>query len=130
PKINRAMRANVLIARGSGWFGRGHSAIGSGVIMKLTGAEALIITNRHVVDGAFESEAGRPAPADMDKIALDIEMVDQSIRPGKVVWIAPDGIDLALVQVISPSAQARESKWTMRRQAAVGEPVFAIGNPH
>jgi S1-C subfamily serine protease len=120
-KLQRAMRANVLIETRRGFLSQG---IGSGIILKIADGTALVLTNRHVVDPDFA------AGDNLDKLTLDVRMVDQSVQPGRVVWIAPDGIDLALVRVHSSSREAWAAKWRLGRQLRVGDPVFAIGNPH
>ena len=66
PGLQRAMRANVLIERGVGPAGLGARAIGSGVILKINAGEALIVTNRHVVDDDFPSSG----PATDDALHL------------------------------------------------------------
>jgi S1-C subfamily serine protease len=127
PVIQRAMRANVsLIRRGKGLFG--NAAIGSGVILKIEAGEALLITNRHVVDPDFDGqeaeEAGNP-----DNLTVEVRMIGQDSATGRVVWIAPGGIDLALVQVPCHTAEARVTRWKMGRRVQVGDTVFAIGQP-
>ena len=52
PPLQRAMRANVLIERQHGLAVLGGMAIGSGVILRIERGDALIVTNRHVVDRA------------------------------------------------------------------------------
>jgi S1-C subfamily serine protease len=127
--INRAMRANVLIETHDGFLDKATS-LGSGIIMKRTAGELLILTNRHVVDSDFASNQQAPIEGRADKIVLDVTLVDESVRPGRVTWLAPGGIDLALVQVKGPTPAIRPARWVMGRKARVGDPVFAIGNPH
>ena len=54
--LQRAMRANVLIERNVGMAILGGKAIGSGVILRIDRGDALIVTNRHVVDPDFPSQ--------------------------------------------------------------------------
>ncbi len=61
PPLQRAMRANVLLERGLGLTSLGGKVLGSGVILQVDEGEALIVTNRHVVDDNFP--ASRAAPA-------------------------------------------------------------------
>lgn len=130
PKISRAMRANVLIEGRGGALGLGQT-IGSGVILKIENDEALILTNRHVVDPKFAGEAPEEGAGMLPKGQLEVQMVDQTSQPGQVAWIAPAGIDLALVRVSSPGREAQAAKWKMgRKLPRVGAPAFAIGNPH
>jgi S1-C subfamily serine protease len=129
PTLDRAMRANVLIESRAGWFGQS-KVLGSGVILKLVDNEAIILTNRHVIDPDFAADAPQAKNADPGNNPVLIQMVDRFAQPGRVVWIAPDGVDLALVRVVSTSRETRATKWKMGRSLAVGEAVFAIGNPH
>jgi S1-C subfamily serine protease len=125
--INRAMRANVLIETRGGL--QKSRSLGSGVIMKISEGEALILTNRHVVDTEFVSN---PLAAPVDrvyKMVLDVTLVDQRVVPGRVTWIAPFGIDLALVRIQGATPEARAARWKIGRRARVGDRVFAIGNP-
>jgi S1-C subfamily serine protease len=126
PKIYRAMQANVLIDRRSGWGGM---ATGSGVILDISDGAALIVTNRHVVDGSFSSG---PAPADLDSLNkghLTVKLLNGPTRPGRVTWAAPDGIDLALVRIAISPDEAQAAQWERSRPLRVGDTVFAIGNP-
>jgi S1-C subfamily serine protease len=129
PKLDRAMRANVLIQSQAGWFAQG-LAIGSGVILKVEHNEALILTNRHVIDPNFVGGDHEAAAGDAPKNPVLVEMVGQTAQPGRVVWIAPDGVDLALVRVPCGSQETRAARWKIGRPSAVGDSVFAIGNPH
>jgi hypothetical protein len=131
PKINRAMRANVLIESPSGWGGLAGTAIGSGVILKIAGGDAIVITNRHVVDAAFSADEPAKAGGDPDHALLKVHLVDQSVQPGSVIWLAPGGIDLALVRIALPKRrEIQAAPWQVgRARVPVGDPVFAIGNP-
>ena len=133
PALQRAMRANVLIERGVGPAALGGKAIGSGVILKLKRGEALIVTNRHVVDDHFPSsddtanDAGRLSRLD----GLKVKMLGPAQGEGKVVWLAPGQVDLALVRSSVPgSSQSQAATWSKGRPIKVGASVFAIGNPH
>ena len=59
PPIRSAMQASVVIEASSGWGRLGSSSIGSGVILKMDGEDALILTNRHVVDSDFDGKSDR-----------------------------------------------------------------------
>jgi hypothetical protein len=122
PTLKRAMQANVLIETHGGGL-LGGVALGSGVIMQAAGGEALILTNRHVVDPNFAAD--RP-----DGLSVTVKLIDESVVPGQVIWMAPDGIDLALVRIADRGRQAQTARWQFGRRLRVGEPVFAIGNPH
>ncbi len=81
PAVARAMRANALIeTRIDGILGG--IGIGSGVIMRIDGRSALILTNRHVVDPQFAAnqwQAGKPGLPDG---RLQIKLIDQPARSG------------------------------------------------
>lgn len=127
PHINRAMKANVLIQTGEGLF---DSGIGSGVVLQIRNAVALIVTNRHVVDSKFASGSTN-SPDDLPSVAgLLVKMVGQPAVAGQLVWLAPDGIDLALVQVPAGSVQPLSAWWKRDASIHVGDRVFAVGNPH
>ena len=131
PEIERAMRSNVLIEVDSGWKGlMGHS-IGSGVILRIADHTALIVTNRHVVDNKF-AEAGGTGLEDapVPDTQLRVKMIGEPPIDGKVLWIAPHGIDLALVQVAIDSNQIDLATWVPDPRVVIGSKVFAIGNPH
>ena len=110
PSIARAMAANVVVRRRK-WLGH---ATGSGVLVRRTADEALILTNRHVAGSSGEVE-----------VLFD----DQSASRGTAEWVAPDGIDLAVVHASCSSATAQAAKWEFGRKPRVGDTVFAIGNP-
>jgi hypothetical protein len=124
PELRRAMRANVLLERGGGLG----TAMGSGVILAIARHEALIVTNRHVVDPHFSPSKPVGDPAQLGSV--DVTTIGQKSRPGRVVWLARDGVDLALVRAPCEADRSAEAApWRKGRTARVGETVFAIGNP-
>lgn len=132
PSIIRAMRSNVLIeveAVGLGLLGRG---MGSGVILGIHDGTALIVTNRHVIDPGFaaESQFHREKKDALPGSKLRVKILGQPSIAGHVVWIAPDQIDLALVQVPISVADAAQACWEFAPRLSIGGNVFAIGNPH
>jgi S1-C subfamily serine protease len=125
PMLKRAMRATVLIEASQGGV-LGRTVVGSGVVLALKEHEALIVTNQHVVvpdfpDGGSETEGLPP---------VRVYFIGQGANSGKVVWRAPGAIDLALVRVQGDTSQAQAALWAPGRPVRVGEPAFAIGNPH
>ena len=126
PPINRAMRANVLVETQVGW---GRSGIGSGVILRIADGRAIIVTNRHVVDPDFSAAAPARASEPKEAGRLQVKLLGQLAMPGEVLWIAPDGIDLALVGVAAHTAEATAAVWQEKPRLAVGDEVFSIGNP-
>lgn len=132
PPLQRAMRANVLIERHTGLAALGGKTVGSGVILQMNGGEALIVTNRHVIDDDFPS---RGSSADSDHLGrlgkMSVGMLGQRQVEGRVVWLAPAEIDLALLRAhCGESGQARDASWKRGRPMNVGLSVFAIGNPY
>ena len=132
PPLQRAMRANVVIERGGGLAALGEMAVGSGVILQINQGEALIVTNRHVVDKDFPSDHRDRDGDDLsNRERLTVKMLGHSDTQGQVVWMAPGQIDLALVRsTCPPSSEARDTLWQNARAMKVGESVFAIGNPY
>jgi S1-C subfamily serine protease len=131
PPLQRAMRANVLIERTVGMALLGGKAIGSGVILRIDRGEALIVTNRHVVDAAFPSRNDNSAERLSRVGRLTIRMLGQADCEGQVIWMAPGLIDLALVRAACTSATGAQAAFSQKaRPMKVGQTVFAIGNPH
>lgn len=131
PEIERAMRANVLIEVDAGWKGiMGHS-IGSGVILRIIDKTALIVTNRHVIDHKFAENGGVGLEdAAVPDTKLRVKMMGEPPIDGRVLWIAPHGIDMALVQVAIESLQIDSAIWEWDPHVVIGSRVFAVGNPH
>ena len=130
PHIRRAMKANVLIQSDGGFSFVSGASIGSGVILRIRDGEALIVTNRHVIDGSFAAGGAGDAGNQTQVGDITVKMIGQLVQPGKVVWIAPDGIDLALLTAAVPGEAAEAAPWKLERKLAIGEKVSAIGNPH
>lgn len=128
--INRAMKSNVLIETASGLAVLHGSGIGSGVIVRIKDATAWIVTNRHVVDPNFASDGGNSS-RDLPKGArLTVKAIGQPATPGQLVWIAPHGIDLAMLTTPITSPDAKSAVWDAQPNTTVGSDVFAVGNPH
>lgn len=127
PHINRAMKANVLIQTNAGLFSQG---IGSGVILSIRDGSALVVTNRHVVDPDFGSGA-TDIPDDLSTVAgLVVKMVGQPAVAAQLAWLAPHGVDMALVDVPVLSIDPLPAWWEHDPATQVGDRVFAVGNPH
>jgi serine protease Do len=121
------MRANVIVETAAGL---GRRALGSGVVLKIDGAIAHIVTNRHTVDMNYAG-TGRAAPPDLNAMApVQILTVGQKPLSATVVWIAPHGIDLAIVAVPIDSGEVQEAFWDLDAPIQIGDEVFAVGNPH
>lgn len=126
-RIARAMRANVVIHTGAAWRPRG---IGSGVILSIRDGLAQVVTNRHMVDRNYAGGQRSP-PADLDSLdPVHLLSVDQMLIPAKVEWIAPHGVDLAIVSARLSSSEVATAPWDRDAAARIGDSVFAVGNPH
>jgi S1-C subfamily serine protease len=118
PHIQRAMRANVRIEVQQGQ--------GSGVVVQRNDDAVVILTNRHVIDPTFGS---RPATPDLKTVPRPrITYFTEQSNPGLVIWIAPDEIDLALVQASAPK-DIEPVHWSETPKVLAGQEVFAVGNP-
>src|SRR5262245_32064743 len=110
PQLQRAMKANVLVEGRSGWKGLGGQTIGSGVILRINGGQAYVVTNRHVVDHGFtEGASGSRGIAAAGP--FKIKLIGQAAQPASVVWVAPDGIDLAIASVAIMSDEPQFAEW-------------------
>lgn len=114
--ISRGMHANVLIQTGTSLL---NSGLGSGIILRIDNGQAIIVTNRHVVD-----------PDDDSSKSILVKMIDQPSMPGKLEWTAPQGIDLAIISSSVVSDRPQAARWSDDFKLKVGDKVFAIGNPH
>ena len=128
--ISRSMKSNVLIqVQSTKWKGILGQGLGSGVILRIADREALIVTNRHVIDSDFaDGKRGDdvlPQPAE-----LLVKMIGQQSLTGQVVWIAPHGIDLALITAPVVSFEPMAAHWEKEPKMQIGHRVFAVGNPH
>jgi hypothetical protein len=130
PHILRAMSANALIHVAPEWSRLRGEGIGSGVILRIDDGFGLLVTNRHVVDPNFAEDHGAAAPA-LDSLGhLNVKLIGQPARPATVVWVAPDGIDLALIRVPISSTEPQAAEWDATPPLTIGDDVFAVGNPH
>jgi serine protease Do len=128
PAVARSARANVLVEMKSGGL-LGGTSIGSGVILQIEHGSALIVTNRHVVDPKFQGQESGDEKAGLPDSELQVKLVGQLAHPGRVVWIAPGGIDLALISVEVDGTGARAAAWKPKTKLEIGSEVFTMGNP-
>lgn len=128
--VLRAIKANVLIESRGAFAALTGTNIGSGVILNVADGKALIVTNRHLIENnlADNGEGALEEPETTGEVA--IKLIGQLAQPGRVVWVAPDGVDLALVSVPVMSRDVVAAAWRSRPKLAIGDEVFAIGNPH
>jgi hypothetical protein len=126
-RIARAMRANVIVQCAAGL---GRSAMGSGVVLRVRDGMAHIVTNRHTVDLSYNG-AARTAPENLDSLDnIQVVTVGQRPVPAKVEWIAPHGVDLAIISAPVLEDDVQEAYWDRNATPHIGDEVFAIGNPH
>jgi S1-C subfamily serine protease len=60
---------------------------------------------------------------------IEVKLIGQTARRGDVQWVAPDGIDLAIVSVALPAMAVEAADCSRADPLQIGERVFAIGNP-
>lgn len=124
PAIQRAMRANVVIRNGS--------TLGAGVILKFDAGRAVILTNQHVVRPGF-SESDQPTPTPPVNDNLVVIMVGQPPAAGRLEWVAPWGLDLAVVSAprrgVAGEVAATDWQPSEAARLQIGDAVFAVGNP-
>lgn len=128
--IGRAMKSNVLIETAGDLTRLRGGGIGSGVVVKIKEGTAWIVTNRHVVDASFSEERAAAAEGTLPKAHLSVKAIGQPLTPAQLVWIAPHGIDLALITMPVTSREIMSAVWDATPRLTVGESVFAVGNPH
>ncbi|QSQ20736.1 trypsin-like peptidase domain-containing protein [Pyxidicoccus parkwayensis] len=110
--IRKALLANVRLTCSGG-----ESILGSGINVASGDGRTLLLTNRHVAD------CGQGA-------ALRVAFHDGEDVEGRVLWLGPDGVDLAVVEARSGHERRSEVMPLNARHAArVGDGVFAVGNP-
>lgn len=122
--VARAMRAGVLIESvrsGS------RSAFASGVVLRLRRGRALIVTAQHVVNPAFSRVEQPPDVGTLTGVSVTTS--DGTRTTARVEWLAPHGIDLAIVSAPVAAKQVREAPWDASARPAAGAALFAIGNP-
>ncbi|QDT29663.1 trypsin-like peptidase domain-containing protein [Gimesia panareensis] len=125
--LKRAMQSNVLIQVSNGLLSQG---MGSGVILKKDAGQALIVTNRHVIDHDFNGTTDK-APDNYDELGkITVQTIGQLPVPASVKWIAPHGIDLAIISAPLAGGNISEAFWDRNDLPAIGADVFAVGNPH
>lgn len=129
--IARALRSNVLIEVDTdgmgGLLGKG---LGSGVILEVRNGTALIVTNRHVVDPKFHEGGKQADNPGLPTARVTVKLIGQPKLQGTVLWMAPLGIDLALLNVPATAQDITQAAWDAKPKLQIGSRVFAVGNPH
>lgn len=117
--IQSALRSNVFIEgkyQLSAW-------VGSGIVVAVSPTRVRILTNRHVADGEPHREG----------VDLTVHTIAGHHVPAVVLWRAPGGIDVALLEAALPGAdQVLRAAHVQAVDAlpTFGQKVFAVGNPH
>ncbi|MEO8601407.1 MAG: serine protease [bacterium] len=106
----------------------GRRTVAAGVILQIRGGVAYIATARHVVDGAFNGGlAAEPEPSALK--GFSVLTIDQVRAAATVEWVAPHGIDLAILSAPLSSRQVQAAHWNRGALPQVGSALFTIGNP-
>ena len=111
----RSMRANTVITGSAGLLS-GHG-VGSGIIVRRDDQDVYILTNRHVV------EMGG------DRASLRVLFYNGEESQAKLEWMAPEGVDLAVLKCQALTLPADISVEVSPTPPKQGEHVFAVGNP-
>ena len=123
PLIKEPLKSNVSIKSG---FGLSQS-FGSGVVVKNKDSKTYIITNVHVLTGgsmvASLDEANKKAKN------LSVTFYTAETKKAEILWVAPEGIDLAILCCSTPKDYGSSVKIGSSNEIKMGEKVFAIGNP-
>jgi len=122
-EIQRALRANVRLVIAGTQF------LGSGIVVRQENSSATILTNRHVVDSVFYSSHGAIGTSQSELSPIEVTYVTAATERGKVIWLAPNDVDLALVRAVCPTTGVEVADWELTTPVIQGEPVFAVGNP-
>jgi S1-C subfamily serine protease len=111
----RSMRANTVITGSSGLLSG--FGVGSGIIVRQSGRDVYILTNRHVV------EMGGKNPR------LQILFYNGEESRAEVAWMAPDEVDLAIVKCQALTLPKDLAVQIAEKPPEQGDHVFAVGNP-
>ena len=119
--VARALRAGVVITRDATAV---RASFASGVIVGLRDGVATIVTARHVVDPRYPG-----APSDLPSVpGLTVTSIGGVRVRARVAWLAPHGVDLAIVSARLADREARTAIWERDARVRRGDAVFTIGN--
>ncbi len=122
-RIRTPLMANVHIAVTHGFAGESQ---GSGIVLTSLPDAAYVLSNVHVVTAGRavkDIEALRKGPR------IKVTFYTGDTYTGEPQWLAPHGIDLVLLKVKTPKPLSVNTKLQQGRLLAIGQKVFAIGNP-
>ncbi len=123
PNIQEQLKSNVCINSG---FGLSKS-FGSGVVIKNKDQKTYIVTNVHVLTGGHMVSSLEYAKNIVSN--LNVTFYNSETKPATILWVAPEGIDLALISCDTPDKFTSSVKIGSSNEIKMGEKVFAIGNP-
>lgn len=93
---------------------------GSGIVIDREKDLLRILTNRHVVD---------PPTITVGKVSLWVLLSTGETVMAETVWRAPEGVDLAVLEVRAARAEEVPVIPVRRKVVRFGDEVFAVGNP-
>ena len=123
PKIQLQMKSNVRIKSGFGF----NESLGSGVVAQNKDSKTYIITNVHVLTGGSMVDSLDEAKKKTSN--LKVTFYTGETKDADILWVAPSGIDLALISCQTPKDYNCSVKIGSSNEIKMGEKVFAIGNP-
>ena len=112
PATAKAMRANVVVSCSEGL---GETRYGSGIITRLEGHTAYILTNKHVVGD--------------HKTDINVAFYNKEQSTAKIEWSAAGEVDLCILACQVISLDKYQPIQIAETPASPGDRVFAIGNP-
>lgn len=122
-RIRQALMANVHVSAGRSVFAKSQ---GSGIVLKVIGKTAYVLSNLHVITGGKRSNG-------LDNLKargnLVVTFFSGENRPADPVWVAPHQIDLVLLKVEAPDKFDAIAPIDRRAEVSIGQKVFAVGNP-
>lgn len=104
------------------------SILGSAVIVAEREGYVYALTNRHVVQYSFFVKDD-PAAKEARSETLQVTTLGGTTHEAQPVWVAPGGVDLALLRFTPSSDDYRIARVDFRSSPASGEEVFAVGSP-
>lgn len=120
-RIKEPLMCNVSIKSG---FSLGGIFSGSGVVIRNKEKKTYIITNKHVIDNSPNFKA-----KNINRTNIFVTFYNGKRVNAEILWVAPNGIDLALLMVDTPENFNSAVKISSIENIKIGEKVFAIGNP-
>jgi S1-C subfamily serine protease len=128
--VRGAMEANVFLIverpRRLPFLGT-ESFSGSGVVLGRKGRESLILTNRHVIDPYFVAD---DPGSSAGQATITAYFHDGSRAGAYVLWVDPQGTDLALAATGKNPGSIPVPLTVGSREGQIGDKVFVVGNPH